>query len=179
MNVFDIVIGALLLFGFYRGFSKGLFIELASLAALIVGVWGAIQFSWFAGGFLKESVDWEEQYISIVAFAITFIIIVIAISWIGKVLTNFADLIALGFLNKVLGGIFSVLKYSLILSIILIIFDKLNKNIPFVTDEKTEDSILYEHVRDLAPMLFSNYLTIESFELDNLQKEKENQDDTI
>ena len=166
MNVFDIVIGALLLFGFYRGFSKGLFVELASLVALIVGIWGAIHFSYFAGGFVKDSVDWDEQYISIVAFAITFITIVVIISLIGKILTKIADFAALGILNKALGGVFGLLKYGLILSIVLIVFDKLNKNIPFVTDENTEDSILYEPVRDLAPMLFSDFLTIEDLDLD-------------
>ena len=71
MNTFDIILTALLLFGFIRGLLKGLFVELASLLSLIVGVYGAIHFSYFIGDFLKDSVDWDERYISIVAFAVT------------------------------------------------------------------------------------------------------------
>ena len=166
MNTFDIIITALLLFGFIRGLMKGLFVELASLISLIAGVYGAIHFSYFVGDFLKDSVDWEEQYIAIVAFAITFIAIVIVISLLGKLFTKMADFAALGALNKILGGVFGVLKFGLILSIVLIVFDKLNTTIPFVSEENTEDSILYEPVKELAPLLFSDFLTIEDFELE-------------
>ena len=59
MNVFDIIIAALLLFGLVRGIMKGLFIEVASLVALIAGVYGAIHFSYFVSNFLKEYVSFK------------------------------------------------------------------------------------------------------------------------
>jgi membrane protein required for colicin V production len=169
MSTFDIVILVLLLFGFIRGLMKGLFVELASLIALIAGVYGAIHFSYFAGGYLINYVDWEEKYISIVAFAITFIAIVVVISLMGKMLTKIADFAALGFLNKLLGGVFGILKIGVILSIILIIFDKLNRNLPFVDKEVTKDSLLYEPVRGLAPMLFPDFLTVVEKEIDEIE----------
>ena len=42
MNIFDIIIAALLLFAFVRGLMKGLFAEVASLIAIIAGVYVAI-----------------------------------------------------------------------------------------------------------------------------------------
>ena len=45
MSIIDIVLGALLLFGLIRGAMKGLFVEIASLFALVLGVFGAIHFS--------------------------------------------------------------------------------------------------------------------------------------
>jgi len=173
MNTFDIIIAALLLFGFIRGLMKGLFVELASLISLIAGVYGAIHFSYFVGDFLKDSVDWDEQYVSIVSFAITFIAIVIVISLLGKIFTKIADFAALGALNKLLGGVFGILKIGLILSIILLIFDKLNKTIPFVSEETTEEAILYKPVKELAPLLFSDFLTVEDFSLDALKDSEE------
>ena len=122
MNIFDIIIAALLIFGFVRGIMKGLFVEVASLVALIGGVYGAIHFSYFLGDFLKEYVSWSEEYISLAAFAGTFIIIIIIIALLGKVLTKLADFAALGILNKILGGVFGVLKIGLILSVIFIFF---------------------------------------------------------
>ena len=160
MNTFDIVILGLLLFGFIKGLMKGLFVELASLAGLILGIYGAIHFSYFASDFLTNYVDWEEKYISLTAFAITFAGIVIVISLLGKILTKIADFAFLGFLNKFLGGVFGVLKIGMILSVLLIIFDKLNSAIPFTDKTITKDSVLYEPTRDLAPLIFPNFLTI-------------------
>lgn len=170
MNTFDIVLLGLLLFGFIRGLMKGLFVELASLISLIAGIYGAIHFSYFAGGFLSQYVDWEEKYISISAFAITFISIVVVIALLGKIFTKMADFAALGFLNKILGGIFGALKIGMILSVLLIIFDKLNKNIPFVDKELTDNAVLYEPVRDLAPLLFPDFLTIVEEKIEETEK---------
>ena len=122
MSIIDIVLGALLLFGLIRGAMKGLFVEIASLCALILGVWGAIHFSYFAADLLDSKVDWDEKTINIVAFAITFVVIVIAISLAGKALTKLADFAALGILNKLLGGVFGALKIGRILSVLLIVF---------------------------------------------------------
>ena len=167
MNAFDIVIAALLLFGFISGIRRGLFVEVASLVALIAGIFGAIHFSYFVGNFLANNVSWEEKYIIIVSFAITFAIIVVVIAMLGKMFTKIADFASLGMLNKLLVGVFGVLKIGLILSIVLIVFSKLNNAIPFVSDEQRENAILYEPVKDLAPTLFPNFLKVVEEETDN------------
>jgi membrane protein required for colicin V production len=158
MNVFDIVIAALLLFGFVRGLMKGLFVEVASLAALIAGVYGAIHFSYFIGDWLKGSVAWDEKYISLAAFAGTFVVIIISIALLGKILTKIANFAALGFLNKLLGGVFGTLKIGLILSVVFIFFGKMNDTIPFVKKETLEASILYGPVKKIAPTIFPSII---------------------
>ncbi len=158
MAIIDIILGSLLLFGLIRGFMKGLFVEVASLVALVLGVYGAIHFSSFVVDFLIEKVSWDEKYINIVAFAITFVIIVLAIALAGKALTKLANFAALGALNKILGGVFGALKVGLILSVVLIVFDGLNKTIPFASDKDLQDSILYKPVKSLAPTIFPNII---------------------
>jgi len=158
MSVIDIVLAALLLFGLIRGVIKGLFVEIASLVALVAGVYGAIHFSDFAGDLLQEQFEWDQKYISIVAFAITFVIIVLVISLAGKALTKLADFAALGIINKLLGGVFGALKIGLILSVILIVFNKMNNTIPFADEADLETSILYNPVKSLAPMIFPSIL---------------------
>ncbi|MTE26974.1 CvpA family protein [Winogradskyella ouciana] len=161
MSIIDIILAALLLFGFIRGLFKGLFVEIASLLALVLGIYGAIHFSYFAADLLDSKVDWNEETINIVAFAITFVIIVLAISLAGKALTKLADFAALGILNKLLGGVFGALKIGLILSVLLIVFNKLNNTLPFMEEEDLEESVLYEPVKSLAPMLFPNIIKSE------------------
>lgn len=159
MSVIDIVLGALILFGLVRGFMKGFFVEVSSLIALVAGIYGAIHFSNFAAEFLQTKTEWNEKTINIVAFAVTFIIIVLAIALAGKALTKLADFAALGIINKLLGGVFGALKIALILSVVLNIFDKLNSTITFVDEENIEETILYKPVKEIFPMIFPNLLT--------------------
>ena len=76
----------------------------------------------------------------------------------GKALTKLADFAALGALNKLLGAAFGALKIGLILSVVLIVFDKMNSTIPFADEEDLEASVLYEPVKSLAPTIFPSIL---------------------
>lgn len=158
MSVIDIVLGALILFGIIRGFMKGLFVEVASIIALVAGVYGAIHFSNFASEFLQSKTEWDEKTINITAFAITFIVIVLAIALAGKALTKLADFAALGIINKLLGALFGGLKIGLILSVLLLIFTRMNNTIPFADEEDLEESVLYKPVKALVPMILPSIL---------------------
>jgi membrane protein required for colicin V production len=154
MSIIDIVLIVLLLLGLIRGAMKGLFVEIASLLALLLGVYGALHFSNYAADFLKGKVDWSSQAITVTAFAMTFVITVLAISLAGKALTKLADFAALGILNKLLGAIFGALKIGLVLSFVLIILSKINTALPILTDKQIENSKFYKPVKSLAPSLF-------------------------
>jgi len=158
MNIFDIIIASLLLFGFVRGIFKGLFVEVASLVALVGGVYGAIHFSYYVSNFLQEYVSWNAEYISLASFAITFVSIILVIALLGKALTKIADFASLGILNKILGGVFGALKIGLILSVAFIFFNKMNDTIPFIEKETLEESILYGPVKKVAPAIFPSII---------------------
>ena len=164
MNTFDIIITGLLLFGFVRGLFKGLFLEVASFIALVAGIYGAIHFSYFIKDLLVTKVSWEEKYITLAAFAITFLVIVIVVTLIGKLFTKIADFASLGILNKLLGGVFGALKIGFGLSVILLIFSKLNNKIPLLSVEQQENAVLYEPLKNLAPNIFPEYVKVEEDE---------------
>ncbi|MDO9038313.1 MAG: CvpA family protein [Lutibacter sp.] len=170
MNTFDIIITGLLLFGFVRGLFKGLFLEVTSFIALIAGIYGAIHFSYFIKDLLVTIVSWEEKYITLAAFAITFLVIVIVVTLIGKLFTKIADFASLGILNKLLGGVFGALKIGFGLSVILLIFNKLNNKIPFISVEQQESAILYEPIKNLAPNIFPDYVKVEEDENEKIDK---------
>jgi membrane protein required for colicin V production len=162
MNIFDIIITSLLLFGFVRGLIKGLFVEVASLAALIGGVYGAIHFSYLISNFLKEYVTWNTEYISLASFAITFVVIIVIVALLGKTLTKIANFASLGIINKILGGVFGVLKIGLILSVVFIFFGKMNDTIPFIKKQTLEESILYSPVKKISPTIFPSIIKEEA-----------------
>ena len=59
MSFLDIVLGVLLIWGLYKGLRNGLFVEIASLVALIAGLYGAIRFSYVTANYLNESWNWS------------------------------------------------------------------------------------------------------------------------
>ncbi|WP_299776744.1 CvpA family protein [uncultured Formosa sp.] len=154
MTLLDIILAIILLFGLVRGFINGLFVEIASLLALIVGIYGAINFSAYTSTLFEDKVDWDENYIKIVAFAATFIVIVLVIGLAGKAFTKLADFAFLGIVNKFLGGIFGMLKLGLIASIALNIFGNLNDTIPFMSQKDIDESMLYEPVMAISTKLY-------------------------
>jgi len=154
MNYIDIIIGLLLLFSAISGFRKGLVAELASLAALILGIWGAIEFSYITTDFLTENFNFETEYLNIISFIITFIVIVILVHIVGSAVNKFIEAAMLGFINKLAGLAFGILRSALILSIILIVFEKIDEDVEILSQEAKAKSQLYEPVRNFAPSLF-------------------------
>ena len=165
MAFLDIILGLLLLFGLWKGLKNGLFVELASIVALIAGIYGAIHFSYYAGDYLSQNMEWDERYINIAAFVITFIIIVTVVSLAGKILTKIANFAMLGLLNKIAGGIFGALKVGVILGALLIFFDRLDDSIGFISEDAKKESVLFEPVKEIGAFVFSKVLKNEDSEV--------------
>lgn len=158
MNYLDIVLGLLLLWGLWKGFKNGLFLEIASIVALVAGIFGAIHFSYHTGDYLSQNMDWDERYINIAAFLITFFAIVFVVHIAGKFLTKIADFAMLGLLNKIAGAIFGALKVAVILGALLVFFERVNSSAGFVKNETLENSILYEPIKEIGALVFSKVL---------------------
>src|SRR3990172_5110847 len=102
MNWIDIFICIPLVWGLYKGFSKGLVIELASLAAFFIGIWGAIHFSDFVSGLLQ---GWglTSKYLPVISFCLIFLGIIIAIYAFGKFIDKTIKAASLNIINKITG----------------------------------------------------------------------------
>ena len=158
MALLDIILGILLLLGLWKGFNNGLLIEVASIVALIAGIYGAIHFSYIAGDYLTEQMNWEERYINLTAFVITFIVIVIAVHFAGKLLTKIANIALLGLLNKIAGAAFGALKVAVILGAILVFFNRVNSNLKFVSEDAQNESVLFNPIKEIGALVFDTIL---------------------
>ncbi len=132
MNWIDLIIVVILIIATVRGFTDGFVREVASLAALILGIWGAIKFSSFTAGKLYEWFDMTGQYVGIIAFLITFGVIVVIIHFIGIIADKIVDAVSLGFLNRILGMVFGLFKSVLILSVFFVILNAIDERRPFL-----------------------------------------------
>lgn len=154
MNYFDIVILIVLCVFLIRGFIKGLIIELASVLALIAGIWGALKFSGFVGNKLTELFNLTTPYLGLIAFALTFVLIVIGVHFVAIVVDKIFSAVALGWLVKILGAFFGLLKALIIVSVVLVFLNTVNERAQFLPPDKIEESKLYKPVSKIAPALF-------------------------
>lgn len=154
MNILDIILAAILLYGLVKGLWKGFFVEFASLISLLLGIYLAIKFSGFTANLIREHFSTESEYLEIIAFAITFILVVVGVVLLAKTFTKIADFASLGWINRLLGGAFGLIKMIFILSVFLHFFQKINATNSFILEEKLNESILYTPLINTSEMVF-------------------------
>lgn len=158
MNTVDIVLALILVYGLVRGFLRGLLAEIASLVGIVAGIFGAIHFSYLLSDFFSNRMDWDPRIVNLIAFAITFFIIVFLISLAGRVLTKIASFAALGLVNKLLGAAFGFIKVAFLTSVIIMFFKATNEEIDIVDQNDLDRSVLYEPIESFAPVLLPSIL---------------------
>jgi len=149
----DIAIGILLIIGLYQGIKNGLFVEIASIISFILGVFIAIKFSYVVKSFLEDFVNWNPQTVQISSFVITLILVVIGVHLLAKIFTKIANFAFLGWINKLAGGIFSVIKTALLIGIVLNLVQKINLDNQLISEEKQEKSLFYRPILDTTAFI--------------------------
>lgn len=153
MNYIDIILCIPMVWGLYKGFTKGLIVEAASIVAFSLGVWGGITFSDFIAQKLGSWFSWNSPYLPVIAFALTFLAIVILIFFVAKMVQRMVEGMALSTINKVGGGVFGALKFAMVMSVVIFMVDALEESYPMISFKTKEESLLYRPIGKIAPTL--------------------------
>ncbi len=156
MNYFDIIIIIILVWAFYSGFKKGIIYMVMSLIAIIAGLYASIHFSDLTLDHLGQWLDKDPDQLLILAYILTFIIVFGLLYITGKILDKFLDILALGFFNKLAGGIVSVGIKLIVLSLLVWIFDQGNKIYPIIPENNLNNSRFYQPLKNLSPVILIN-----------------------
>ncbi|MEQ9187811.1 MAG: CvpA family protein [Cryomorphaceae bacterium] len=151
-NHWDIILFLPLLYAVWKGFQKGFIIEVASIAALIAGVYIAANFSEVTAAKLKEWLDIKGTWLGYVSFIVTFIAVVFGVYALAKVVEKAVNLVAMKLVNKLAGALFGVVKITLILSIILNLLGWLNRYVPILSKSEPQKSLMFNPIKAFAPM---------------------------
>jgi membrane protein required for colicin V production len=146
ISTVDIVVVVALIYAMYQGYTKGLIISLASLAGLALGVWGSVKFSSLTAEYLSAEFDVQ---IPILAFALTFLIILFAVYLLGKLIEKVVSILSLGLLNKISGAVFNGVKMTLILTVIFVLVNQINTKFQLFDDGKLTSSFSYPYLKIL------------------------------
>jgi membrane protein required for colicin V production len=154
MNFIDMFMLVLLAYAVFKGLVRGFVMQIASLAALILGIYGALKLSGFTSRYLARFFSLDFDYIYLIAVSITFIIVFILIHLIGRALESMIETAQLSLPNKIFGVIFSVFKVILIVGVLLLFIDRVDRRAPLLPKNARENSIFYKPVTSFARFLF-------------------------
>lgn len=172
-NYLDIIIGIILIIFGIAGLRKGFIIEIASLLALFLGIYGAMTLSDFTAEQLVKFINIKQEYLNTIAFIVTFIILVILINLLGKLLSKVAESISLGGFDKIGGFLFGALKGVLLVSLLIMVLNAFHLS-GIIKQESKEQSLLYPYVEKTVPYVYKGFdLVQEAF-----QNYSDTEDDT-
>lgn len=153
-QTFDIIVLILLGISAVMGIFKGLITMLTSLIAILLGAWLTMKFSYITGGFLQQHFNFNEQYVTVASFVITFLAVVVGVHLLGRTVSSLVKAIALGWADKILGVVFSVLRSAFIISAIVSALSSFGPSSSLFSAEMREESVMYNKIAPIAPFVF-------------------------
>ena len=148
MNWLDWTLLALLAAAAVRGFFRGFVVEIASLVAVVLGIWVASRYNARVAAWVGMDAQHE-----VISFIVTFIGVLIVVHLLAKVITKAMDLAMLGLPNKVAGTFFGALRAAFVLSVALNILMARAEVSGLVPQETLDGSTLYRPLRAFAPFI--------------------------
>lgn len=147
MNLLDWILLALLAMAAFKGFQRGFIIELASLVALVLGIWVAAHFS-----DRVSTLFGIDAANTALAFLVTFLAVLLTVHLLARFLTTLIDLAQLELPNKLAGVVFGLIRSVFTLSIALnLLVGYTEGAVP--SKELCAGSSFYGPVRQMAPFI--------------------------
>lgn len=147
MNWLDALILLLLAASAWKGFSRGLVIELASLVGIALGVWAGLHMSERVTAALELEVENAA-----LAFLITCLLVLLLVHLLARLLTTVIDIAQLSLPNKLAGVLCGVLRSAFVLSIALNLMFGFGKD-GLIPERTRSESVAYPLLRPIAPAI--------------------------
>lgn len=158
MSIIDIILLLCFIPALIGGIRKGLVNQVISIISIILGIWMSFEFSLVVGEWLGSFLEVSKDILNIVAFVLILVVVSIALGLVGKLLEGIINLVHIGWVNRLAGALFSLIKSALIIGLVIIVFDSLNSTFEIIKSETLSESILYEPIRDFSKFTVFPYL---------------------
>ena len=162
MNYLDIIIAIILFLFGWKGLRQGLIIEVVTLLAFGVGIYGAMHFSDFTAAHLQDFMEIKPQYLNTIAFVLTFIILVVLVNLIGRLVSKLVKSMNLGFFDKLGGFLFGIIKGVLLCSVLLMVLNNFQL-LGVVKPEVKEKSKLYPYIEQTVPYVYRGFDLVKDY----------------
>lgn len=154
MCTLDIILAICLSAALIQGIIKGFTEQVIALVAIIAGTWTAYKFTGLVCSMVQPYLNMSDRILHVIVFILMIVAVILVLHLLGKIIKASIDFVMLGWLDKLLGGIFAVLKAALILGILIILFNTLNSAFNIVPESAIDDSVLYRTLKRVAYTVF-------------------------
>lgn len=125
MNLFDILVVTVLAYGFIRGAFRGLVREVSSIVGVLGGFYAAFTYYPNVARLLSPLIShWvtHSAYINILSYLAIFSTVVIVVSILAAIIKYLLNIAYLGWVDRVCGALFGVVKAGLVICVVFIVF---------------------------------------------------------
>jgi membrane protein required for colicin V production len=154
MQTTDIILLIPLLWGLFWGFYKGVISQLTALIGICIALYVSIKYyaplAHLITPHLESNVS--KTYVSIAAFAILFIGMLVLIFFLSKQVEKLTKALHIGSLNHIAGGLFGLIKWAFILSVVISLISKCNQEFNY-TLINFHNTWVYNHIKMILPAL--------------------------
>lgn len=170
MSAIDIIIIVVFFGAVIYGYWKGVIVQIGSLAGILLGILACRLFGpWFAdflGGATGDSQSIDMAYVNgVVANVVLFILGFICAKLVARIIKTVTTAVKLSIVDKLLGVIFCLFEWFLVLSILLNVWQVLRPGVNVVGSSTLGKGRAARAVMDLAPAVLGNETATAIFEV--------------
>jgi membrane protein required for colicin V production len=148
MNPFDILIVTILTYGLIRGIFRGLVREISSIVGVLGGFYAAYTYYPHLAKLLSHWIA-DTAYLNIVSYMVIFSVVVIVVGILAVVIKYLLNIAYLGWVDRVCGSLFGLLKGGLVICVIFIVLTAfLPKGAPII-----KNATLAPHVSTVSEVM--------------------------
>lgn len=150
MAILDIIILAFFVWGAISGFMKGFLKQLATLLGIIVGLLAAKALYVMVAEQYMSKITESATIAQIIAFVLIWIGVPLLFALFAEIFTRALEIISLGWLNRLLGAGLGALKFLLVASLLISVFEFFDADNRIVEKNIKDESALYYPMKDFA-----------------------------
>ena len=150
MTSVDIICGILLLYGVWRGWSKGVIVQLSGIIGLLLGGYLAWHYSEPVGRWIGA----EDMLGQVAGFLIIFIVIVVLLAILGRMFRGMFRFAGLGIFDHLGGLLLGGIKVALLLYVLINTYESANQVRHWTSNKGIEQSFLYKPIKEVGELAF-------------------------
>lgn len=147
--VVDIIFAAVVVYGFYVGFTRGIIRTVFAVISIVVGLLAAFKFSPAVTNLLENQFG-EQPLLFILGFALTFAAAMLLIRMLARGMESVLRLGNINFINQAAGGVFLAAVMVLLYSVILWFGDQAR----IINQETKRSSMVYRYLEDYPTLVW-------------------------
>lgn len=154
MNVLDLIFILPLIYGAYRGYQKGLFIEIIGVVAFIIAIVVGFKFLGYGMNLIAPAIgeNLANRFLPYLSFTVIFFPTIFLINKLGWMMRRALRFTILGTIDGFAGAMIGVFTWLFGMSTFLWLMTSIDINIP---EKLTKESITYPTVKKVAPTVIS------------------------